>query len=300
MGRRASEANQDSLDLLLDTICNMFGGIVFIALLVMMMIQPAKEEQAESEEPVSEADLQELADDVELSQTQLARLDAAHRQRLQILKDHIPDNLQSRIGELEDLASSREALGREAQQLRKKNTERLIEINRQKKEAADLDSQVAQARDELARLKAEYTAEAKDREIRLPFTKKSGQKLGLQVNLRYGRLYFRHDLSRLVRNERYPNTEHYIILSETSDDFEVIPDPTAGLGLKDDRLSTDFAKAIRSFNPSKWHLDVTVWPDSYGEFKYFREAAAEHGYRYTLVMVKDGLADRGGDTRRDQ
>ena len=38
MSRRRSR-KQDSLELLLDTICNTFGGVLFIAILVVMLLQ---------------------------------------------------------------------------------------------------------------------------------------------------------------------------------------------------------------------------------------------------------------------
>ena len=35
---RKSSASSDSLDLLLDTICNTFGGVLFIAMLVIILL----------------------------------------------------------------------------------------------------------------------------------------------------------------------------------------------------------------------------------------------------------------------
>lgn len=48
MSRRIRQQSGDSLDLLLDTMCNLFGGIVFIALLVAMLAGDGARQRVES------------------------------------------------------------------------------------------------------------------------------------------------------------------------------------------------------------------------------------------------------------
>ena len=49
MARKKSNVNAGSLDLLLDTICNTFGGILLIALLVVIMLTETSKSTSESE-----------------------------------------------------------------------------------------------------------------------------------------------------------------------------------------------------------------------------------------------------------
>ena len=46
--RRRSRAPKDSLDLLLDTMCNAFGGIVLIAILIALLIESPGDESRKS------------------------------------------------------------------------------------------------------------------------------------------------------------------------------------------------------------------------------------------------------------
>ncbi len=72
---RRSDAIADSFDLLLDTICNTFGALIFIALLVAILSQqsapdivtdsPSSTEMVERQIAVAEADLAELTQQIE-------------------------------------------------------------------------------------------------------------------------------------------------------------------------------------------------------------------------------------------
>ena len=65
MSRRRTR-KQDSLELLLDTICNTFGGVLFIAILVVMLLQQTGGAPAiPSPAPVSPVELQSLASQME-------------------------------------------------------------------------------------------------------------------------------------------------------------------------------------------------------------------------------------------
>lgn len=61
MGKRRSGANADSLDLFLDTICNAFGGLLFLAILLTLLVQmQSNDDSGSSQEFVSEVELERL------------------------------------------------------------------------------------------------------------------------------------------------------------------------------------------------------------------------------------------------
>ena len=59
--RRRTKINASSLDLFLDTICNAFGGIMFLSILIAVLAQLRDSQQ--SKEPVDEALSQSEVDD---------------------------------------------------------------------------------------------------------------------------------------------------------------------------------------------------------------------------------------------
>ena len=93
MSRRYKQDETDSLDMLLDALCNMFGGIIFIALLVVIMssnpsdTEPDTEAtaaQESDEEQIARMQLEQLNLELAehgLADSQLARIDAAMNRR---------------------------------------------------------------------------------------------------------------------------------------------------------------------------------------------------------------------------
>lgn len=51
MRRRRRTTSADSLELLLDTICNTFGGVLFIAILVVILLRMTGESEEETPVP---------------------------------------------------------------------------------------------------------------------------------------------------------------------------------------------------------------------------------------------------------
>ena len=84
MSRRRGRqgASQDSLELFLDTICNMFGGFVFIMLFVVVSMRQTTDkvyEEAIAEERASAVELQELEAELENLQNQWREFDRVSR-----------------------------------------------------------------------------------------------------------------------------------------------------------------------------------------------------------------------------
>ncbi|MFN9912049.1 MAG: hypothetical protein ACK53L_05675, partial [Pirellulaceae bacterium] len=78
--RRTSQISSGSLDLFLDTICNTFGGIMFLAILLTMMVQMRGESEAPSAEAspdLSPPQIMELMSELERLDRQYQELQQA-------------------------------------------------------------------------------------------------------------------------------------------------------------------------------------------------------------------------------
>src|SRR6056297_1624177 len=161
MKRHASDQG-DSFDLFLDTICNTFGGIVFLAILVALLAKirhdPSGTETAE--QPVTALMMQTL--EIELTHEQSRLRD------LQNVRDSLPQtpidpevaNLVDRSDELKELSAAEKHLVERRKQL----GEKLIDIAA---EAAAIPEQVEQAEKELEAITVELaTAKAEWQVVR--------------------------------------------------------------------------------------------------------------------------------------
>ena len=81
MSRKAASSG-DSLDLLLDTICNTFGGILFIAMLVVLLTnQLSRDAATAAPNAESSRALRRLRGELTESQSRLTKLRQAVRQK---------------------------------------------------------------------------------------------------------------------------------------------------------------------------------------------------------------------------
>ena len=69
MARRRKNELGDSFDLFLDTITNTFGGVLLIALLIVLMIQETKQESPETKNATT-------TDDIQLVESEISALEA--------------------------------------------------------------------------------------------------------------------------------------------------------------------------------------------------------------------------------
>lgn len=293
-----SSPNTDSLELLLDTICNMFGGIVFISILVVLMLQTGGEALIEPEEPLSEREMRQLQNDVELSRIELDRLQSAREHQLELLRRHVSSEMTEELDELESLHEEHSDLENQSQDLREDNAERLAEVNeanRQARETKDKRDEVARRRDQLQQ---EVEERLQESEVSFPKAVAESSTMGLQVVMRYGRLYFKHDPAALLEGRRIVNTEDYVVLGEGGDYVTVTAKVTGGLDIRDEAgFKRSLTRRLQKFPSSRWHFSIAVWPDSFAEFRSVREALTAAGYTYETIIIEQGVNDRGGKRR---
>jgi hypothetical protein len=201
------EESEDSLDLLLDTLCNAFGGIILITLLIALMSQEANNAPVV---PVS------FKTQWLLEQQEISRIENEL-----IIEESIGENLEEKV-EGEDLNQAAESISEKQKLLRQKQTiiENLESLGKEFASiptnstnlAVDLQNQLeslTELNEENTKLKSELQNEIKDIEsklsdvqngisssksgrtqtLRLPKEKGSSTKKYIWVVVKHGRIY---------------------------------------------------------------------------------------------------------------
>jgi len=292
---------QDSLELLLDTICNTFGGVLFIAILVVMLLAQAgsRTGSAEPDVPVP------TAEELEARSRELATLSAevVRQQQIQasqaaLVESLVPDAIRELIERRKQLLAERARQQQIADAQQVQNAVLAANVARTQAEIDKVlsDLKAAQKQEAEARTLLASEEKARVKEARLPRVHEARWKQEIVLVMRYGRLYLWHDydlrLSRTGLNRR-----DFVVVSEGDDELVTRPKPTAGIPLNDTpecRAAID--KLLARFTPANFRLGIIVRPDSYGAFQYVRSRAIALKYDYRILPASSGMQvfDRGG------
>ena len=317
MGRRSS-ANESSLELLLDTICNTFGGVLFLAMLVSLLLTQTRkrtESESESADPVpavSAADLVRLDTEAEELEQQIQQLEKLvgdvegmagefaepdYKEKLEAMQTVEREQrtlAAKRVRILSDIADAQAAAARAGAQT--------ATTQRQQK-AADADQSQAENRLEQAKLEREQliqSAIAIQKTLeettsvkttgRAPRERETSKKEFGAV-LKYGRMYLMHVYK---SGDREVNAEEFVVTTGLVHNTAE-PKPSAGLDLRtSDSLQSKIRQRLIKHPPGSWYLCLVVHPDSFEEFLSLKAALVSLGYEYRLMPTNKGVVDRGG------
>jgi hypothetical protein len=283
----------DSLELLLDTLCNTFGGVLFIAMLVVVLLQVSGgRTSSRTGRPAHAAELLELASELEI----LSR-------EVESLRQHVPPDApapadSARVAER--LARARSRLV----ELNRQRASRLVEASRQDNRSTAPQDAFAnlQARKEHAsreaeelRRKLDQERRARTRTVRAPVTHET-PKRALSLELRYHRLYTIHRHG--AHGEWIgANADDYLLVANQRKRIIITADPNRGMPVNPGPgLPDELEKRFELFPPRDWHIDLAVRGDSFDIFHPLSEAFNQVGYEVRIVLFQDheGFYDRGG------
>ena len=293
------QANQaDSLELLLDTICNMFGGIVFISLLVVLMLQQSPETPAEGEAP-DPIVIQKLEQDVSVARSASERSRQARAQQTALLAKYMPEDKQERIRELETIENENAHLEDRSLELGEHNLQQVQSLQKTQADLEHADQSLAELQARVQQLETDLSAAIEEQSVRLPQAKQVHGTGDLQVSVRYGRLYFRHDLRHLQSGNRVPNQEDYLVIYTPAEDvYEVLARPQAGIELAPHAQAVArLRQKLRDHPPARWSVSISLWPESFHSFRTLREILTELGYQFTVITPDNAVLDPGGEHR---
>ena len=259
----------DSLDLLLDTVCNAFGGLILIALLVALLVQSSYQQEVDDRAAGNHAVSQQARE----ASLQLMQLQHRHQQ---LQRQHSPDSHQQQI-EHEHNRRALEAARERVAMLRSASTDQADALIEGFDRLADnLNSQLAAVRqriDELhqtiarrqqqlssledrqIRIQAQIEEEHESRQIRVALPRERG------IVQNSAHVIVQHGLVYIVDAEN----RHRIDITDLSEtEYRVVTIPGAGLDLMRDRdriiqaLQRDHDGVEMLFYPDSFHLYYDV------------------------------------------
>ena len=295
MRNRNSRAHKsDSLDLLLDTICNTFGGIVFISLLVVILANmTGKDAAVQPPDQASQSRLVALRRELEAERDRLQRTQSVLRQQ-QLIKGEFTSRESVRLArelgmqriQVSTLVGNNDSVLARVAELQAQN-------NTIAKELADQRTAITATAKQLQTISRRLTREVsrRTRDVTLPTVSRWNGDVANTV-LKNGTLCFLQIPSNgfLAWNPRESK-----IAKEMG---ETIIDPVISAGLKINLTSpADSAlnDKLSTFDSRKHLIRVWVMPDSYGEFTAVREALVRNKFRYEIrPLPQTGRLHLGG------
>ncbi len=285
--RRAQDSTS-SFDLFLDTICNTFGGIVFIAILLAVMVQSRSvlKTDDEDEHHATASQVRHAMDELEGM--------AAHHERLQLslaaIAEVAPVVDDSEYLELVELRKQLSSLMDAAMQAATDASRTLAEslesnaLQRRENEAVPKD--LKEARKLLAKVRADYQSlvEAKQQTLRLPRVRTS-QSASVLMLVQEGSIFLAKTPS--LFGQGFNNRQ---VSTTTSSDSGILVKPISGTGwdLATAQAQNEFRKILQNAKDNGNSITIAIWPDSFDEFAQLRDAMINENTLYQLWPQSTG------------
>lgn len=295
MSRKAASIG-DSLDLLLDTICNTFGGILFIAMLVAILTSQISRDAATSA-PTAESSrtLRGLRSELTQSEARLTKLRQAVRQKEDLERKFADPESLGLLNSLRSLDDNSDALLKDRTQKLTNVAESQAELEETARELERLAQRLAEAKVRLQqeKQKLENEASIRSRTSEVPQQRET-QKSQMTFFLKAGRLnaHARRDNNgEIVQNEAETR-----IVEETPEKKYLEPVPGAGLAIATDGSNAaEIAARLADFDKTQHFLSIFVYKDSFVNFESLKNEMIRGGFEYHLVPFPDDAKAYIGD-----
>lgn len=297
LGRTAS----DSLDLLLDTVCNMFGVILLIAILVTLLTQtiPATPASDNSTAEILQRKIataeSDLADAIRLrdesakgidpklvmlsSETlQLRQAIDQARSRLEQVDAKIHDQV---VAQTFDFTSESAKLSQQLLEAERKQTELANTIKTDDQNTARLRS-----RSSALTQQTQQTKEARVTKLRFP-KERTGTKDTFSIIVKYNQVYPLYNQNLDKNTETISWTPSVLSDSETA-----VPINGKGLDLVRDRAG--IVRFLQAVPTADYYVAFYVYTDSFDAFHSLREMAVQAGFEFGWEPVQPGVQLRFG------
>lgn len=301
---RKLRVNKDeSLDLLLDTLCNVFGGIILISCLLSLLTQHHSTTPA-APSNLAGAQGKLLAERILAAQNELAGLQKLNAENLAAGKNP----LQALIQERNELQATLDRMRKLQPSATNSDTtlpkERAGDLTELRSEVRALEQKIAdakarkQAADEKGRdlageaqsIRSKTADEDEKRVEHVRFPKeRTSSKPPIHVLLKYGALYPLIDAS----GENFSGIKR---VPKKDEDYEAIPKKSEGIPITD--LAT-IRRLLASIQRWGGYVSLDVYPDSFETFRAFKalilEARLEYGFEvfpehFIIVFSPNGTS----------
>jgi len=283
--RRRRGVESGSLDLLLDTICNTFGGIVFISLLVVILLNMTGEQiVTETVSAKDQARLSRLAQDLEEANRNLKRLQKSLERQEQMASNLGTSEIESLIREVTRLQSELTEVTSETNDTRVETAKTQVETN----ELELRKRRLQDALKKLAELKKKYAEKvaAKLQEFHPPIERLSN-KIEMGFYLKNGRL---HSFGKLLPDGTFAlNQEEVEEKQDPLGAVVLLPRPGSGLPVVSGRpVSSEIRNRLAEYDPDAHFIHLWVWPDSFDHLASVHEEITRQGLEYRFdPLIED-------------
>lgn len=267
--RRRPAVDAGSLDLLLDTICNAFGGIVFIALLLAILTQQVGYEQEGAyQDGTLPPTVLRLRSEIRILEDEISRLNE--------LAD---DDFRSPEKEQTDNERDYSRLVVETELLKERIERRVREGTRLEEEITNTNQELHALERDLAKVKSERRNQAKEKTVvkRLPVSTPVPRNMGqFWMFVQKGRLHLVDSFDPETRFH-----QDVIILEDTGSGALVTVGDEKGQRIQPgfDRQGS-MLSFLQKTSPQRQVAQVMVDKLSFEEFNLLKEVLVSRGYRY--------------------
>ncbi|WP_395739196.1 hypothetical protein [Prosthecobacter sp.] len=289
--RKLRPSSSESLDLLLDTLCNMFGGIILISCLLALLTHNNTPTPGDPTE-ITGTQGRLLAERLDAAKKELAGIQQLSKK----MKDTGQDKLQALLQERDELRATQERLRQlQASQMNANDASTKDPVGdikelRAEVKALDMRDADAKARKEAAQQKGRDLA-AKIQSIRSQITDNNAKqtehvrfpkereitKTPMNVLLKYGAIYPLVDAS----GENFPGITR---VEKADEAFEAIPKKSEGIAMTD---TAAVRRLLASFQRWGGYVSLNVYPDSYDTFRALKELILEAGLDYGFDVIPE-------------
>ena len=287
MRSRRDSIASDNLGLLLDAICNTFGAVLLIAILVAVLLSTSAKELIPSEEQLALLETLNNEKDRQISlKNKRDKLRLILKDFKSIEDDSIPEHREESVSKIKSQIS----------QLR--NTRDRLETNLKavlakpkdlKDEKQAMEKRIKDAEAEL-RMEIEKRTEI----ARLPVLESDSNEQ-IPVLIRYDRFYLTHAYN--DQGERIGiNTNDMILKTNTEGDIEARAKPTAGVVIDTVEGRRKIKQIMRIFNPQMQSVVLFTGRASFDSYRPVAEMLIDMGFNiFPWPMTDEGVWDRGGE-----
>lgn len=282
------EPENSSFELFLDTICNTFGGIVFLAILLALMIQTravVKSEPSAGEQMLSPDETREYVLKFEALSAKHAQVQAA----LQAMPASSSNGQWSEFQELDTKQKQlNDAISDLVQELSVQSSE-LAEMaanNAATRESHQkLPDELSGMRNQLKALEIEYvsTLDAKVETLRLPRSRSSAAP-SIVLLVQGERVYLAYRPSLLGSGF---HLDHIDVTKQADSGTLLSPRAGAGWSLDAPNEYREVLQTINHAGRAGQIVTIAIWPDAYDRFGPLREHMIEKGIHYQLWVQDD-------------
>ncbi|WP_148073679.1 hypothetical protein [Bythopirellula goksoeyrii] len=267
----------------MDTITNAFGGILFLALLVVVLLQNTSKVH-EDVPNISQATLSELRSTLQDIEAKVSSLNLEVEAREAIASNLADPTLESTLSKLAALRQSKSELIRDKSSILETISRLQGQLNSLDEKGELLEAEIEELGSALEITQKSLEEERARRKINSPFPEeKASSKAHIPATVRYGRWY----LSRDPDGEF--NLDDFVVLDNSGKYLTITPKPYRGIPIvQGGKLSKRLLEYLSKQNPASKHIEISIWDDSYLEFQHLRDYLVERGFEYRLIAVSQG------------